>query len=290
MDNFTYEAPRSLDDAYALLSNGRSTRLLAGGTDLIIQLREDRDHCEQLVDIKHIPELMQLAVEDDGSAVIGAAVPCARIYEHEEIGRRFPALIDSASLIGGIQIQGRASLGGNLCNASPAADSAGSLIVLDARLTIGSARGIRELPVADFFRGPGENALGEGEILLRIMVPVQPPRSGAHYLRFIPRNEMDIAVASAGARLVLDEQGERIEAARLAAGAVAPTPLVAAAAAEFLAGKEPTDDNFRRAGELAAEASSPITDMRGSAAQRRHLTAVLTRRALEGALARAREA
>ncbi len=290
MDNFTYEAPSSLDEAYSLLSNGRTTRLLAGGTDVIIQLRENRAHCQQLVDVKHIPELMGLRIEGDGSAVIGAAVPCATVYEHREIRERFPALIDSASLIGGVQIQGRASLGGNLCNASPAADAAGSLIVLDARLRAGSSGGRREIPVAEFFRGPGENALEPGEILIEIIVPLQPPRSGASYLRFIPRNEMDIAVASAGARLVLDEHGDRIQAARLAAGAVAPTPLLISSAAEFLTGKEPSEENFRRAGELAAEASSPITDMRGSAAQRRHLTAVLTRRALAGALTRAREA
>lgn len=290
MDNFTYESPQTLSDAYALLNNGRTSRMLAGGTDVIIQLRENRAHCDQLIDVKHLQELTGLDFKADGSLEIGAAVPCAEIYENSEVRSLLPGLIDAASLIGGIQIQGRASLGGNLCNASPAADAAGALIALDARVVIGSATGNRELAVADFFVGPGRSALQDGELLLKIIVPSQPQRSGTHYLRFIPRNEMDIAVASAGARVTLNSAGDRIESARVAIGAVAPTPLLVGAAGDSLAGAAPTEESFRSAGDLAAAASSPITDMRGSEAQRRHLVAVLTRRALEGAFSRAREA
>jgi len=290
MEAFDYLAPRTLSEAYAHLGSGKSSLLLAGGTDVIIQLREGRRRCDQLIDLKHIPELMRLGFAADGTLEIGAATPLAEIYGNAEVARRLPGLIDAASLIGGIQIQSRASLGGNLCNASPAADSACALIVLGAKLVIGSASGIRELAVEDFFAGPGRSVLQPGEILVQLKVPPQPARSGAFYHRFIPRNEMDIAVVSAGARLQLNGSGDRIEAARVAVGAVAPTPLLVAAAAAALVGQPPTDEVFETAGKAAAAASSPITDMRGSAAQRRHLASVLTVRALRGALQRAGEA
>jgi CO/xanthine dehydrogenase FAD-binding subunit len=289
MENFDYIAPRSLPEAYAALGNGRSSLMLAGGTDVIVQLREGRKHCDQLIDLKHIPEMMALNWANDGSLEIGAAVPCAVIYEDAEVARRLPAIVDAAHIIGGIQIQSRASLGGNLCNASPAADSSPALMALAARVVIGSNGGTRELPVEDFFTGVGQSALQPGELLLQIKVPAQPSNSGAFYHRFIPRNEMDIAVASAGVRLQLDSAGERIESARIALGAVAPTPLMVPAAAEALAGKAPGDEAFQAAGAAAAEATSPITDMRGSIAQRKHLASVLTVRALQAALNRIRE-
>lgn len=290
MEAFEYFAPGTLAEAYACLGNGKRTALLAGGTDLIIQLRESRRSCDQVVDIKRIPELMTARITPGGSAEIGAAVPLAAIYEDREIARRWPALIDAASIIGGIQVQGRASLGGNLCNASPAADSPPALIVLGARLLIGSASGTREIPVEQFFTGPGRNALQPGEILLQVVIPPLPAHSGAFYHRFIPRNEMDIAVASAGAWLQLGAGGDTIEAARVAIGAVAPTPLAVPAAAEALVGHAANGETFARAAEVAAAAARPITDMRGSAAQRTHLIRVLTERALQRALQRAREA
>jgi len=289
MENFDYLAPRSLAEAYSALGNGRTSLMLAGGTDVIVQLREGRKRCDQLIDLKHIPELMALRVASDGSLEIGAAVPCAVVYENAEVARRFPAIVDSAQIIGGIQIQSRASLGGNLCNASPAADSSPALIVLGARLVIGSASGTREIPVEQLFSGPGKNSLQPGEILLQIKVPAPGPNSGAFYHRFIPRNEMDIAVASAGVRLTLDASGRRIESARVALGAVAATPLLVPAAGEALAGKPATEESFKLAGAAASAAATPITDMRGSAAQRKHLVSVLTVRALNGALQRIRE-
>ncbi len=289
MRAFDYAAPRNLDEVFALLGNGRRVRFLAGGTDIIVQLRERRAECDLLIDVKRIPELTQLRLREDGTLEIGAAVPCAEIYEHQEIARRFPGLIDATSLIGGIQIQSRASLGGNLCNASPAADSPPALIALGARLLLASREGTRELPVEEFFLGPGRNALRPGELLVKILVPAQPPRSGTRFLRFIPRNEMDIAVANAAARLDLGADG-RIANARIAVGAVAPTPLFVREAGDLLVGREPSEEAFEEAAEAAARAARPITDMRGSAAQRRHLTRVLTLRALRGALARAQEA
>ncbi|MEX0782823.1 MAG: xanthine dehydrogenase family protein subunit M [Dehalococcoidia bacterium] len=289
MQAFDYLAPRSLDEAYSHLGNGKSTLFLAGGTDVIVQLREGRKHCDQLIDLKHIPELVAHGFASDGTLEIGAAAPLAEIYENPEVASRLPGLIDAAALIGGIQIQSRASLGGNLCNASPAADSTPALIALGARLLIGSKSGTREIPVEEFFTGPGRSTLAANEILLQVRIPAQPARSGAFYLRFIPRNEMDIAVVSAGARLVLSDGGDTIESARIALGAVGPTVIAATAAADSLAGKPATDTSIQAAGELASQVATPITDMRGSIAQRRKLASVLTVRALHGALTRARE-
>jgi len=289
MENFDYLAPRSLAEAYAHLGNGRSSLLLAGGTDVIIQLREDRRRCDQLIDLKHIPELMTLGFAADGTLEIGAATSLARIYEDAEVRRRMPCLVDAATIIGGIQIQSRASLGGNLCNASPAADSSPALMVLGAQLVIGSKTGTRQLPVEQFFLGPARNALQPGELLLQIRIPAQPARSGAFYHRFIPRNEMDIAVASAGVRIDLDAAGSRITGARVALGAVGPTPLMVPAAVQALVGQAPGAEAFAKAGEAAAATATPITDMRGSVAQRKRLASVLTVRALDGALKRARE-
>lgn len=289
MEAFEYIAPRTLAEAYQHLGNGKRTAMLAGGTDIIVQLREGRRSCDQVLDLKHIPELMTLAFASDGTLEIGAATPLAEIYEDPEVASRLPGLVDAASLIGGIQIQGRATLGGNLCNASPAADSAPALIALGASLVIGSNAGTRELPVEDFFLAPGQNALQPNEILLQVKIPPQPPGSGACFLRFIPRNEMDIAVANAGVFLQLNDDRSRIERARVAIGAVGPTPLLVPAAADALVGQPPSSEAFERAGQAAAAAATPITDMRGSVAQRRHLVRVMTVRALNGALQRATE-
>lgn len=287
MEAFDYIAPRSLGEALGALGNGKRSLLLAGGTDVIVQLREGRRTCEQVIDLKHIPELMSYRFTADGSLEIGAAVPLARLYEDQEVRRQFPALVDAASIIGGVAIQSRASLGGNLCNASPAADSSPALIALDARLVITSTTGAREIPVADLFAGPGRNTLQPGEILLQVKLPAPPPGSGAFYHRFIPRNEMDIAVASSGVAITVDGDGI-IKAARVAIGAVAATPLLVPSAAAALIGKPAGAETFAAAAEAAAEAATPIADMRGGVTQRRHLIKVLTVRALEGALQRLR--
>lgn len=286
MEAFDYVAPRSLGEAYSHLGNGKRTLMLAGGTDVIVQLREGRRHCDQLIDLKHVPELTTLRFAPDGTLEVGAATPLAEVYENAEVQRRVPALVDAASIIGGIAIQSRASLGGNLCNASPAADSSPALMALGARLVIGSANATRELPVEEFFLGPGRNALQPNELLIQVKVPPQPANSGAFYHRFIPRNEMDIAVASAGVRLQLNADRSLIEAARVALGAVAATPLMVPEAAAAIVGRAPTAATFDLAGVAAGEAAKPIDDMRGGIAQRKQLAHVLTVRALEGALAR----
>ena len=289
MENFDYIAPRSLAEAYSALGNGRTSLMLAGGTDVIVMLREGRRSCDQLIDVKHIPEMMAYTANADGSLTIGAAVPLAELYEDANVQRKFPAVVDAARIIGGTQIQSRASLGGNLCNASPAADASPALMVLGARLVIGSSGGTREMPVEEFFTGVGRNALQPGELLVQIKLPAPAANSGAFYHRFIPRNEMDIAVASAGVAVQLDAGGQNIASARVAVGAVAPTPLMVPDAASAVAGKPANADTYALAGAAASAIASPITDMRGSVAQRKHLCSVLTVRAFEQAVARARE-
>ncbi len=290
MQTIEYAAPQTLREAIGLLAGaGDSGRVLAGGTDVIVQVREGRRPTVQvLIDVKKVPEANEVTFDQAKGLRLGAAVPCYRIYENEIIARLYPALVDSTSLIGGTAIQGRASLGGNLCNASPAADSIPTLIVLSATAVIAGPEGERRLPVEEFCIGPGRNALQQGEMLVALEFPTPQPRSGAKFLRFIPRNEMDIAVVNAAAHVVLDESRGRILSARIALGAVAPTPLLVAEAAEALVGAELGEAAYKRAAEAAIEASKPIFDMRGSIGQRRHLSGVMVRRAIEGAVARAR--
>ncbi len=290
MKPIEYVAPTSLDELYAALKSDGTSAMLAGGTDIIIQLREGRRETDQLIDVKHIAELMAFEIESDGTLAIGAAAPFADLYEDEGIKANFPGLVDAASLIGGIAIQGRASLGGNVCNASPAGDTLPALMVLGTELVLGSSSGTRSMPVEDFFLGVGRNALADGEILLQMRIPALAANANAFFLRFIPRNEMDIAVVNAAARIELNDAGDTITEARVAIGAVAPTPLMVPAAAEALIGNAPTEETFAAAGAASSAAATPISDMRGSAKQRTHLASVLTVRALRGALQRINEA
>lgn len=285
---FDYAAPRSLADAIALLAREPRARPFAGGTDLLVQMRAGEVSAPLLVDVKHIPELNELACDESGALRLGAAVPCCAIYESELVRRRWPALAEVAALIGGVPIQSRASLGGNLCNAAPSADGPPVLIVLRAVCRIAGPAGERRVPVEDFCTGPGQNVLAPGELLVGFEIPPPEPGSGACYLRFTPRAEMDIAVAGAAAGVVLRD-GE-IAWARLALSAVAPTPLLVREAGEWLAGRPATEETIREAAAMAERAARPITDMRGTAEHRRRLAEVLARRALEGAIARAREA
>jgi carbon-monoxide dehydrogenase medium subunit len=208
-----YAAPKTIAEAVNLLSEkGDRARILAGGTDIIVQVREHRRDLDLLLDIKHIPEVNELAYDTRQGLRIGAAVPCYRIYEDAGIAKTFPGLIDAVSLIGGVQIQSRASVGGNLCNASPAADTIPALIAHQAVCVIVGPHSVRELPVEQFCTAPGRTALQRGELLLRLRLRPPPPRFGAAYLRFIPRNEMDIAVVGAGvstaARPISDMRGD----------------------------------------------------------------------------------
>jgi CO/xanthine dehydrogenase FAD-binding subunit len=239
------------------------------------------------VDIKGIPEVNELSYDPTQGLTLGAAVPCYRIYEHQEIAAIYPGLIDAVSLVGGTAIQGRASVGGNLCNASPAADTTPALIVHSAMCVIAGPNGRREIPAEQFCTGPGRTALQHGEFLVALRMPSPPPHFGAQYLRFIPRNEMDIAVVGVGASVVLNPDRSSFVSGRVALGAVAPTPLLVETAA--LDGKAVSDETIQQAAEAAQAAARPIDDMRGTAQYRRHLVGVLTRRALRGAIQRAKE-
>jgi CO/xanthine dehydrogenase FAD-binding subunit len=287
---FDYAPARSVDEAVSLLAQqGDQARVLAGGTDIIVQVREGRRQVAMLVDIKGIPEANQLSYDASQGLTIGAAVPCYKIYESQDIAALYPGLIDAVSLVGGIQIQGRATVGGNLCNASPAADTIPALIVHNTTCLIAGPNGRREIPVEQFCTGPGRTVLQAGEFLVSLRMPAPQPNSGAHYLRFIPRNEMDIAVVGVGASVVLNRDHTSFVSARVALGAVAPTPLLVEPAAAALVGKPVADESIQQAAEAAQAAARPIDDMRGTAAYRRHLVAVLTRRALRGAIQRAKE-
>ena len=290
MQAFEYAAAQSVDEAVSLLAqHGEQARPLAGGTDIIVAVREGRRQVAMLVDIKGIPEVNQLSYDTAQGLTIGAAVPCYRIYEHEAIAAAYPGMIDAVSLVGGTAIQGRASVGGNLCNASPAADTTPALIAHSAMCVIAGPSGRREIPVEQFCTGPGRTALQHGEFLVALRMPSPPPRFGAQYLRFIPRNEMDIAVVGVGASVVLNQDHSSFVSGRVAIGAVAATPLLVDTAAAALAGKPISDETIQQAAEAAQAAARPIDDMRGTAQYRRHLVGVLTRRALRGAIQRAKE-
>ena len=290
MHAFDYATPESVADAVVMLSDhGENACVLAGGTDLIVQLRENRRRTDLVVDVKRIAELNELSYDAAEGLTIGAAVPCYRIYGDGEIAAAYPGLMDAARLVGGTGIQGRASLGGNLCNASPAGDTIPPMIVLGGEAGIAGPGGTRRVAVEDFCTAPGRTVLEDGEFLVSLHFPAPAANSGAFYRRFIPRNEMDIAVVGVGASVVLSGDGSSFVSARIAVGAVAPTPLFVREAGDALAGQPVSDEAIRRAADIARDAARPISDMRGTADYRKHLTSVLTRRVVEGAVQRAKE-
>lgn len=289
MEAFDFANPQSIDEAVKTLSEkGERARMLAGGTDILVQMRAGRRPADVVVDVKNIPELNAMTYSPEAGLTLGAAVPCYRIYQDAAISAAYPGLIDSASLIGGIQIQGRASIGGNLCNAAPSGDSIPAVIALGGVCNIAGPNGERQLPAEEFCTAPGRNALQPGELLVSVSFPPPPPNSGANYQRFIPRNEMDIAVAGVGSYVQLDAAGQNFVSARIALASVAPTPVFSRAAGDSLAGKPVSDEAIRAASELAQADAKPINDMRGTIRQRVHLIGVLTRRTLNNAVERAR--
>ena len=286
MQAVKYARAGSVDDAVQMLQeHGAGARVLAGGTDVIVQARERTRDIDVFVDIKHISDVMQLSFDADAGLTIGAATPCYQIYNDATVQEQYPALVDSTSLIGGTAIQGRASLGGNLCNSSPAADGIPTLIVHETTVRIAGPGGTREVPVEGFCTGPGQNVLEAGEFVVSLQLPAPRANSGAHFLRFIPRNEMDIAVVNSATQLQFD--GDSVSWARVALGATAPTPLLVPDAAAALVGQPLSDDTIAAAAAAAKEAASPIDDMRGSIKQRKHLASVLTERTIRGAAERA---
>jgi carbon-monoxide dehydrogenase medium subunit len=283
-----YVAPASAEEAAAALAaGGAAARALGGGTDLLVQLRSGRLKPGLIVDLKRIPGAIGIR-EEDGGFVIGAATPGALLGEHPGLTRAWPGVVEAAMLIGSTQIQGRASMAGNLCNASPAADSVPALIAAWATCLIVGPSGRRTAPVGTIAVGPGSTSLASGEFVLEIRLPVCPARSADAYLRSIPRTEMDIAVVGAGVNLTLDEAGVVAEA-RVALGAVAPTVIVASEAGAALVGSRLDDAALARLDEAARAACNPISDKRGTAEYRTKIAGVLARRVATIAYARAKE-
>jgi len=289
MGAYAYVAPQSVAEALAVLAEqvagGMRAQVLAGGTDLLVQMRSVDRGPRTIVDIKQPAEANRMEVGAD-EIYIGAAVPSAVMNENAELKALLPGLVEAADLIGSTQIQGRATICGNLCNASPAGDSIPAQIAVGAVCDIANDSGGRQLPVEDFVTGVGTNALKPGEILLGLKIPRPADNSADAYLRFIPRTEMDIAVAGCGVSLTMDADGT-CSAARVAIGAVAPTALLVPAAGQALVGTSVDADALQAAGEACTAASSPITDKRGTAEYRRKVVAVLCRRAAEKARQRA---
>lgn len=281
-----YEAPRTLDQAVELLSaESGLARVLAGGTDLLVQLRSERIDPDLIVDIKRIDGMSAITAERGGFR-IGAAVSGAVLGEHEGVTALWPGVVEAANLIGSTQVQGRATMVGNLCNASPAADAVPALIAAGAQVAIAGPNGRREIPVESMILSPGKNALEKGEIVESLYLPARAERSGDAYLRFIPRTEMDIAVVSAGVSLTLDEGG-RITAARVGLGAVAPRPLLVEAAASAIEGTNLDEAALDALAAAASAACDPIDDKRGTIAYRVDVAGVLAKRAANIAYARA---
>ncbi|MDD9904269.1 MAG: xanthine dehydrogenase family protein subunit M [Rhodospirillaceae bacterium] len=286
MNGMRYEAPSSVDEASALLAGASGeARVLAGGTDLLVQLRSGMVAPELVVDVKNIEEMMTYSV-NDGAYTIGAAVPSAQLHEDADLLGMWTGVVEAMDLVGSTQIQGRASLGGNLCNASPAADSVPAMIAAGAICNVAGPNGRREVPVEDICTGPGQTSLAKGEIVVSISLPKQAPRTGDAYLRFIPRTEMDIAVVGAGVCLSLDDSGTCTDA-RVSLGAVAPTALLVKECADALIGTKVDDAAMANLDAAARAAASPIDDKRGTVEFRTKVSGVLARRAAAIALERA---
>ena len=290
MKYIDYERPINLKAALEILqNNGETTKILAGGTDILTKLRIRRELPDLLLDSKEIPELNELSYNPNSGLIVGGAVPLYKLYAHADVKKYYQSIVDSTKIIGGIPIQGRATLGGNLCNAAPSADAIPPLIVLGATASIHSLNGSREVSISEFCTGPGSTILKNNEIVVSINIPAPKQNSGAHYMRFIPRNEMDIAVVGVGTSVKLSDDGSKFEDVQVSLASVAPTPLHVTSITDYLSGKEINDENIEKAGELAKDASKPISDMRGTAEYRQHLCTVLTKRSLKQSIERAKE-
>ena len=286
MNALTYESPGSVDEAVKLLAAADDgAKLLAGGTDLLVQLRMGMIKPSLIIDVKNIQETTVIK-EENGGFRVGASVSGAVLGEHAGMNSAWPGVVEALELIGSTQIQGRASMGGNLCNASPAADAVPAMIVAGAICTIAGPDGQREAPVEEIVTGPGQTSLAASEMVVDFFFPARPPRSGDAYLRFIPRTEMDIAVVGAGVSLTLDASGV-CTAARVALGAVAATQLVVEDGANALIGSTLDDAAMAKLDTAARAACRPIDDKRGTIEYRTKVAGVLARRAAKIAQQRA---
>ena len=287
MSELRYEAPGTVDAAIGLLSETAGAKVLAGGTDLLVQLREEMIDPDLIVDIKRIEETRNIEITSD-SVRIGAAMTGAELSENNELAAMWPGVVEAVELIGSWQVQGRATIGGNLCNASPAADSVPAIIASGAKIVIAGPNGVREIPAEHFPKGPGKTALQANEFVVSIVLPIPSRRSGDAYLRFIPRTEMDIAVVGAGVSLSLNDDGT-CASARVALGAVAPKALLVNEASNVLVGSRLDEVTLERLDKVAREACNPIDDKRGTIEYRTKVAGVLVRRTASIAWERAQK-
>lgn len=284
-----FERPETSSEAVALLqAAGDDSYVLAGGTDLLVRMQHDDFAADLIVDIKSIAGMRDIIETDDGSFVIGAGVPCAALGEHSGLVAAWPGVVEAANLIGSTQIQGRCTISGNLCNASPAADSVPALVAADAKARLAGPGGVRLLAVEDVPLAPGKTALATGEFIEAIELDAPGPRSGDAYLRFTPRTEMDIAVVGVGLRLVLSDTGV-VEHAKIALGAVGPKVVIAEAAAATIVGTKLEDPALDALAKACSAASHPIDDKRGTVEYRKDVVGVLAKRAARIAYTRAGE-
>ena len=283
-----FESPSTAQDAARLLAGAQAgARILAGGTDLLIQMRSGRLQPGLIINVKGIDEIMSIREQSDGFRV-GAAVSCMALVSNKAFADMFPGVVDGANLVGSVQVRGRASMGGNLCNASPAADSVPAMIAAGAIVTIEGPNGRREVPVEDIPTGPGKTSLAPGELLVSFFFPKPKPNSSTAYMRFTPRTEMDIAVVGVGVSLTLDGQGVCVDA-KVSLGAVAERALVVPEAAAALVGTKVDDVALEKMAAAASQAARPINDKRGTKVFRIKLAGVMARRTALKALARAKE-
>ena len=282
-----YVAPSSVEEATSLLSSSPSAQVFAGATDVVPQIRAGRPAPEVLVDLKKIEELVSVANDAD-KWTVGAATPTANLTDDPAFSEEFPGLTEAAGLIGSDQIQNRSSLGGNLCNGSPAADSVPAMVVNGARAVVAGPNGTRVLDVAEVVTGPGQTSLAADEFIVEFEIDRIPARTGDAYLRMIPRTELDIAVVGAGARITLAEDGS-IEHAALALAAVAPTVVRVPDAEAALVGNTADDETLSAVADAASEACDPIDDKRGTVAYRKQVAGVLAKRAVLIAIERAQQ-
>ncbi len=281
-----YENPTTIENAVDLLARSDGPAyVLAGGTDLLVRMKGDDFDAELVVDIKSIAGMDQI-VETAEGFTIGAAVPCAALGEHGALVAAWPGVVEAANLIGSTQVQSRCTISGNLCNASPAADSVPAMVAANARARIVGPGGARMIDVADVPTAPGKTSLARDEIIEAISLPKPDARSGDAYLRFTPRTEMDIAVVGAAVNLTLDDEGI-VQTARVVLGAVAPSVVVVDAAAAALVGNKLNDATLKAVEAACTAASNPIDDKRGTVEFRNQVAGVLGRRAAEIAYGRA---
>lgn len=285
MKNFSYFAPHSLDEALFLLEvHQQSAKILAGGTDLIVQMKDGLMQPEVIIDVKHIPELNCIELKRDGTLSLGASVPLNKLLAYAATRQYFFILHQACSCIGSMQLKNRATVGGNICNAAPSADTAPALLCLGARALIANKAKQRSVPIGNFFQGPGKTALASDELLLGLEIPPIPGPAAGYYLRHTPRQDMDISVAGVAGLVTFADRGDTCSEARIALGAVAPTPIRVTSAEALLKGERLTDTNIGKAAEMTAAAATPISDIRSSAEYRHELVRVLTRRVLQACL------